>query len=293
MVTRSVRVSIGCLSFIIALALLPIEQADAADLQGGLGTMTFDHAVWAEFGLTINNFVGAEANGLVVGPASGVDLLDVATAPGFSVAGPHLHAVNGPGTGFADPSRRTQNPTQFSYDASTPATLVATATGQIGLAGISRWTVAPAFGGGQLLFGDFNLVYNSAGNRWELVNHIDFPSVAFTLANVVTTTGPNGAFSISGDMIGSPILNLLLDGAFGRDFGQFRFETPAPAPSSVPALPGPFGPGLLVVALLASSRRLLSANARSSARRVSPGPTSRPVRDSSRRQSMVQASRPD
>lgn len=294
MFTRSLTTSIGCLALAFGLALIPVDRADAIALSGGRGTMTFDHAVWAEFGLTINNFVGAEANGLVVGPASGIDLLDVATAPGFTAAGPHLYAVNGPGTVFADPSRRTQNPTNFSYDATTPATLVATASGQIALAGVSRWTVSPDFGGGQLVFGDYNLIYNATASRWELVNHIDFPSVAFTLANVVTTTGPNGAFSITGDMIGSPILNLLLAGAFGRDFGEFRFETPAPAPPNVPVLPGPLGPGLLLgAALWVSSRRLLSATEGSSEPLASRGPTSRRARGSSGRRSTAPASRRD
>ncbi|MFO0687846.1 MAG: hypothetical protein U0900_04010 [Myxococcota bacterium] len=220
-------------------------------LQAGRATMSFDSAVWAEFGLTINNFIGAEGNSLIVGPAAGLDLLDVPVSPGFTPTGPYAYPVNPAGTVYADPSRRTQVPTSFTYDASSPASLIATATGQIALAGVSRWTVAPSFGGGQLVFGDYDLVYNRPASRWELVNHIDFPSVAFTLSNVVITTGANGAFSLRGDMIGSPILNLLLAGAFGRNFGQFRFDTPAP--TNVPVLPGPAGPVFLLFTLLAAA----------------------------------------
>jgi len=187
-------------------------------------TVRFDRQKWAAAGLTQNSFIGAEGNGLPVGPVDGEDLLDVPAPPDFDPDLAFLHTLNPPGTVYADATRRTQVPGPFHYDATSPATLLATASGRIGLAGVSRWTVSPDRGGGQLLFGDYELFYNGASGTWELVNRIDFPLTTFTLGNAVLTTVPGQAFTLSGDMIGSVALNILLAGGLGEDFGDFRLE---------------------------------------------------------------------
>ena len=135
-----------------------------------------------------------------------------------------MYALNPPGTVYADPTRRTANQTSFTYSATDPSTLASTASGEVSLAGVSRWTVSPELGGGQLLFGDYNLLYNATTATWELVNHIDFPLTTFTLGNAQVTTGPDQSFTVSGDLIGSVALNILLSGALGVDLGDFRFE---------------------------------------------------------------------
>jgi hypothetical protein len=68
---------------------------------------------------------------------------------------------------------------------------------------------------------------------WELVNRIDFPLTTFTLGNAQVTTAPGQRFTVTGDLVGSPALALLLGDALGRDFGDFRLDvacatTPAP-----------------------------------------------------------------
>jgi hypothetical protein len=202
-----------------------LDGAGRAALGQGQATIRFDLAAWSSFGLTPNNFIGAEGNGLTVGPtAEATDLLDVPAEDGLVLDAPQVYVLNGPGTVYGDTSRRTANPTSFSYLAPDADTLVATATGEISLAGVSRWTVDPELGGGQLLFGDYNLIYNSATATWELVNHIDFPLTTFTLGNAQVTTGPGNAFTVTGDLIGSVALNILLSGALGVDLGDFEFQ---------------------------------------------------------------------
>jgi len=188
-------------------------------------TIRFGLATWAGLGLTLNSFIGVEGIGLTVGPTSdAVDLLDVPSPVGFSADDPQAHPLNPAGVAYADPSRRTARATDFRYDATDPATFIATATGQMGFAGVSRWTVSPDRGGGQLLFGDYNLFYNGATSTWELVNRIDFPLTTFTLGNAQVTTAPGHRFTITGDLIGAVALGILLGDALGVDFGDIRIE---------------------------------------------------------------------
>ncbi|MEQ1800998.1 MAG: hypothetical protein ABL989_03685 [Gammaproteobacteria bacterium] len=209
----------------------PVEPAQCLLDSNGLqtlgqaeATVSFDREKWAAAGLTQNSFIGAEGNGLLVGPVDGEDLLDVPAPSEFDPDLAFLHTMNSPGAVYADATRRTQVPVPFLYDATNSATLLATASGRIGLAGVSRWTVSPDRGGGQLLFGDYDLFYNGASGTWELVNRIDFPLTTFTLGNAVLTTGAGQDFTLSGDLIGSVALNILLAGGLGEDFGDFRLE---------------------------------------------------------------------
>jgi hypothetical protein len=160
-----------------------------------------------------------------VGPASDtVDLLDAPAPAGFDPARPQVYPLRPADEAYGDPGRRTSGPTDFRYAATDPATLLATARGQLSLAGVSRWTVAPDRGGGQLLFGDYSFTYNGTTSTWELVNGIDFPLAIFTLANVLVTSGAGQSFTISGDLVGSAALSVLLGGALGQDFGSFRLD---------------------------------------------------------------------
>jgi len=194
--------------------------ADAASVSSGQATISFDTDVWAEFGLTLNSYIGSAGNPLRVGPVAGEDLLDTTIG---SITSPQVYTLNPPGVDVTPlEPRRTAPPTGFSYNV---ATLPAGAAGNIALAGVSRWTVAPDLGGGQLLFGDYGLAYNAGAGRWELSNYIDFPVVVFYLANVQLVTGPGDAFALTGDLIGAPLLNVLLDGALGHRFGRFAFST--------------------------------------------------------------------
>ena len=225
---------------------LPIA-ASATTLTAGQATIAFDLATWATFGLTLNNFTGADGNALPVGPVAGEDLLDT-SLDGF--ANPQTYTLNPPGVDVTPDPRRSAPPTSFTYDASSVATLLASASGNISLAGVSRWTVDPDLGGGQLVFGDFSLAYNGSASRWELTNNIDFPVVVFWLGSAQETVGPGDDFSVSGDLIGAPLLSALLPGAVGQDFGTFTFTT-VPEPSTTAMLT--LGIGVLLTARL--SRR--------------------------------------
>ena len=218
----------------LVLAAAPCPPSDAASLTKGRATVRFHLPVWAEFGLTPNSWIGPAGNDLPVGPSAGEDLLDT---EGEGFANPQLYPLNPPGRQLTPDPRRTAPATSFVYDPTSPATLRATANGNIALAGVSRWTVDPDLGGGQLLFGDYALAWNAADGRWELSNYIDFPVATFWIGDPVETTGPGNAFSVSGDLIGSPYLNILLDGALGHDFGDFEFEaTAVPEPARVLSL---------------------------------------------------------
>lgn len=196
------------------------HAASAATVTTGRAYISFDLDVFAEWGLTFKSFIDADGNDLRVGPVAGEDLLD--TTIGV-IESPQVHTLNPPGVDVTPlETRRRAPPTGFTYDV---ATLPASASGPIALAGVSRWLVSPEWGGGPLLFGDYALAWNAAASRWELSNYIDYSVVAFTLASVQMTTGPGDAFSVSGDLIGSSFLALLLTGAAGRDFGRFTFST--------------------------------------------------------------------
>ena len=136
---------------------------------------------------------------------------------------------------------RTAQPTDFQFS---PDNLTAH-TGDIGLGGISRWTVNPLLGGGKLAFGDFTLRYDAArvavgGSGWHLVGNIAPAGTLFDLVNVSTSTAGN-SLSISGDLVVSfEVANFLLatPGDQGKDVGDFRFTATStvPEPSTVALL---------------------------------------------------------
>jgi hypothetical protein len=94
---------------------------------------------------------------------------------------------------------RTTQPTTFAY----PHGSLTNHTGSIGLGGIARFAVYGGFGG-QLLYGDFTLQYNSArialgGTGWYLQGNIPPAAAAFDLLNVIIVE-TNHSFTISGDL---------------------------------------------------------------------------------------------
>jgi hypothetical protein len=216
---RAFREATMRVALAFALAAAQATPAAAANVTTGRAYVLLDLEVFAEWGLTLDGFIGAEGNALPVGPLAGEDLLDTTNA---EVTSPQVHTLNSPGVDVTPDPRRRAPPTGFVYSA---ATLPASASGAIALAGVSRWTVDPAQGGGKLLFGDYALSWNASTSQWVVSNYIDFSVPAFTLANAQMTTGPGDAFSVSGDLIGTSSLALLLAGASGRDFGHFAFST--------------------------------------------------------------------
>lgn len=234
----------GCVLGVVLAVGLPGFGARASTISDAQASISFGLSVWASFGLTPSTSISAAGNNLPVGPGPGEDLLDT---PGTGFLNPQPFTLNPYGVDVTPAPRRLAPPTSFTYDASDVPTLLATASGNISLAGVTRWAVLPDLGGGQLLLGDYSLAYNAGGSRWELSNNIDFPGVAFFIGDAQVTTGPNGVFSVSGNLIGAPFLGVLLAGSVGQDFGDFSFSA-VPEPSTAALLT--FG-----MAILAGHRR--------------------------------------
>jgi hypothetical protein len=217
------------------------SSAQATTLTTGGASIAYDLAVWAGYGLSLERVIGADGNALPVGPVAGEDLLD--TTLGGPV-NPGFYGLNPQGIDVTPLEPRRAAPvTSFTYDV---GTLPASASGDIALAGVTRWSVDPLFGGGSLLIGDFSLAY--AAGVWQLSNNIDFQGVVFTLGDAVLTTGPGDAFSVSGSLIGTAFLGFLLPGAEGLDFGDFTFSS-VPEPSASALL-------VLLAAVLPVARRM-------------------------------------
>lgn len=126
-------------------------------------------------------------------------------------------------------SGRTRKPSTFSYDPANPA---GTATGDIGLTGVTRFVGDFT---GIFILGDFVLRHD-ATRGWMFVNYFDFGNVpAFETANV-TVTATAGKLIIAGDItISQEIDMFFLPGDHGKDVGNFRLETPLVI--SPPAIP--------------------------------------------------------
>ena len=136
--------------------------------------------------------------------------------------------------------QRHRVPSTFTYD---PANVTGTASGVIGLTGITRYI--GDFTGGFVL-GDFDIRYNLSAteypypNRgWVFVNNYAFIGVpAFETANV-TVTATGGKLVVEGDLTMSYELDLyFFPGDWGKKIGTFRLETPTAAvtPPRMPLL---------------------------------------------------------
>ncbi|MBL9185508.1 MAG: hypothetical protein JNN17_25390 [Verrucomicrobiaceae bacterium] len=142
------------------------------------------------------------------------------------------------GTTVTNLAGRTRKPSTFSYD---PANVAGTATGEIGLTGVTRFIGDFT---GVFVLGDFTFRRDPT-RGWMFVNWFDFADVpAFETANV-TVTATGGKLIITGDVTISQEFDLFfLPGDHGKDIGNFRLETPLD--TSAPALPviAPAGPSI-------------------------------------------------
>lgn len=173
-----------------------------ARMDRGRAVIDYDLAAWATLAsgfatppvLFLDEvFDQAEANATdLLGTLSiDVDVSPSGTGLVYEMNGPTV--VNQPG--------RTSKSTDFRYDVGQP---LETHTGAIGLGGLTRWDVLPGGAGGELLFGDFTLVYDATrlgvgGSGWCLVGNIPPAGVLFDLINV-QVTNEFGLISIEGDL---------------------------------------------------------------------------------------------
>ena len=207
----------------ISLTNLPLS---AASIQAGSIAIDYDPAAFANvFLTTINSFNQAASN-------SSTDAQILADA-GTTTAWSNLGFGINPTTPLSDPSGRSLQETTFTYD---PANLTGTASGQIGIGGVSRWWGA---GVGNFVLGDFALTYNASletgiYSGWALTNNFSLPALAFQIANASTSAISADGFTLSGDLwvkSGDP-LNLYFSFPAG-DYGNFSMTaSTVPEPST-------------------------------------------------------------
>lgn len=138
-------------------------------------------------------------------------------------------------TNLLDPRpgpQRHRVPSTFTYD---PANVTGTATGVIGLTGLTRYIGDFT---GAFILGDFDIRYNLSSeypepNRgWVFVNNYSFIGTpAFETANV-TVTAAGGKLVVAGDLtISYELDQYFFPGDRGKKIGTFRLETPNAAPT--------------------------------------------------------------
>ncbi|HRJ71130.1 MAG TPA: PEP-CTERM sorting domain-containing protein [Terrimicrobiaceae bacterium] len=218
---------------ILSMALPTTTQLHAATVISGSLTASFDQATFGYLGLTNLNFFDQADNNLTA-----AQLLTESGAAGWSGL---EFGING--SIVNSPSGRTLQPTSFTY---APGNLTGTASGQIGLGGVTRWDVDPMAGGGEFLLGDYSLQYDAARaggvySGWYLINHLSYSAIAFDFANTTSPVVSANGFSFSGDLYVRADSGLSLFG-FPSDVSYGTFSLNA---STVPE---PGTAGLLLLA---------------------------------------------
>jgi hypothetical protein len=225
-------------------AVSPVSHGASTLVSGG-ATIDYDSAAWATVAGGLNS-PGFEAliideffdQAAVTSRTSAQILADeVQASPSYTG---QFYNLNG--SSVTNLAGRTNQATTFSYDSGTPTAH----TGVIGISGITRWDVNPILGGGNLLFGDFTLKYDSnrllvGGSGWALTSNVIPSAVVFDLFNVVLNA-TDTSFDISGDLgVSYEVANFLFftPANQGKDMGSFSFSAVAvPEPSRTLLLMG-------------------------------------------------------
>lgn len=177
-----------------ALVLLGASASSrATTIIAGNSVISYDQSAF--FVLTNPNFFNASSNSLTY-----AQIINQSNAGNTVGSWTGLdHVING--ATLPGGTRSTVALTNFTY---TPSNITGTATGQIGLSGITRFTVPPALGGGILTFGDMSLVYNSG---WKIMAAFGWgsPFHAFDVGNVTLVESPTG-FTLAGDLTATPAI---------------------------------------------------------------------------------------
>ena len=168
-------------------------RSAAATITAGSSIISYDQSAF--FVLTNPNFFDASSNSLTY-----AQIINQSNAGNTVGSWTGLeHVING--ATLTGGTRSTVASTNFTY---TPTNITGSATGQIGLSGITRFTVPPALGGGILTFGDMSLVYDSG---WKIMAAFGWgsPFHAFDVGNVSLIESPTG-FTLTGDMTATPAI---------------------------------------------------------------------------------------
>ena len=158
------------------------------------------------------------------------------------------------GSTVTNPAGRGIQATNFTYD---PSNLTGTASGQIGLDGVMRFTGNFP---GILVTGDYALKYDATrvgntagGSGWYLLNNFGFPIPGWDLTGVTASSDPF-SLSLSGTLKWSPEVAsaFFTTSDIGRSMGTFTFVSPVP----LPAAAWLFGGGM--IGLVGAARRRMT-----------------------------------
>ena len=191
-------------------------------------TVDFHESEWISIGATEITFFNqatsnASTRAFIVNPANPGNISNVWTGLQFGING----------SSVSSPAGRTLQATNFTYNASN---LTGTASGQIGIGGLPRFTIAPSFGGGIFIVGDFALLYDNsrAGihltggavtSGWYLQNHFDFDVNFLDFTSLITSNVSANGFDLSGDLVATDDSGLMFFGAaVGQKFGTFSLH---------------------------------------------------------------------
>ena len=226
--------------FVASLAFGLSGSLQAASILSGSLSLDYDQTTFGVLGLTtINSFNQATSNSITNA--------QVVANTGTTTSWTGINYGVNPTTPLTDPTGRNLQETNFTYN---PANLTGTASGAIGIGGVTRWNGFSTF-----VLGDYSVQYDAlrAGgvySGWYLTNNFDFPAIAFDLANVTTNLLGDG-FTLSGDLYVKPGAPLTVFGFPGdTDYGNFSLTAstiPEPSAAMLGALP--------LLALLSRRRR--------------------------------------
>jgi uncharacterized protein (TIGR03382 family) len=226
--------------FVASLAFGLSGSLHAASILSGSLSLDYDQTTFGFLGLTtINSFNQATSNSITNA--------QVVANTGTTTSWTGINYGVNPTTPLTDPTGRNLQETNFTYN---PANLTGTASGAIGIGGVTRWNGFSTF-----VLGDYSVQYDAlrAGgvySGWYLTNNFDFPAIAFDLANVTTNLLGDG-FTLSGDLYvkpGAPLTGFGFPG--DTDYGNFSLTAstiPEPSAAMLGALP--------LLALLSRRRR--------------------------------------
>jgi hypothetical protein len=168
-------------------------NSEAATIVAGNAVISYDQTAF--FVLTNPNFFNSTSNSLTY-----AQIINQSTAGNTVGSWTGLeHVING--ATLPGGVRSTVALSNFTY---MPSNITGTAAGQIGLSGITRFSVPANLGGGILTFGDMSLVYNSG---WKIMAAFGWgsPFHAFDVTGVTLTESVSG-FTLTGNLQATPTI---------------------------------------------------------------------------------------
>lgn len=191
----------------------------ATPVTSGEAKISLDPQAWQNLGLTIDNVITSQDT-----LALSVDeLMQTPAAADFDSqsTNPYAFELMMGASPYVDTDRRLAPLTSFTATGQDAASIESSARGELSLAGVTRWDITPAFGGGHLIIGDLTLRFNPAAQRWEISNNIDFPGVIYSVGSPELTVSET-QITLAGDIIGDTFLDSMVVGSLNQDLGDIQ-----------------------------------------------------------------------